>query len=141
MSWVVAVWMPTAPAIVPWSSSIRATRPAIRSIASTAATVRREFSSILRPISSAASADSLASSLTSPATTAKPLPASPALAASIVALSARRFVWWAIAVIVLTTLAISAEPSPSWATVAALSLEARAASWANPAAAEAWREI
>ena len=33
------------------------------------------------------------------ATTAKPLPASPALAASIEALSARRFVWLAIAAI------------------------------------------
>ena len=41
--------------------------------------------------------------LTSLATTAKPLPASPARAASMVALSARRLVWDAISLIRLTT--------------------------------------
>jgi len=46
-------------------------------------------------ISSVALAVWLARFLTSPATTAKPLPASPALAASMVALSARRLVWLA----------------------------------------------
>jgi hypothetical protein len=44
-----------------------------------------EISSVARPVCAA-------SALTSPATTAKPRPASPARAASIVALSARRFV-------------------------------------------------
>ena len=71
-----------------------------------------------RAMSSVAFAVSCASSLTSLATTAKPLPASPARAASIVALSASRFVCSAMLVITLTTLPISAEDSPSLATVA-----------------------
>jgi len=49
----------------------------------------------------------LASSLTSLATTAKPLPASPARAASIVALSARRLVCWAIVLMTFVTLPIA----------------------------------
>ncbi len=49
----------------------------------------------------AASALLLAKFLTSSATTAKPLPASPALAASTAALSARIFVWKAMSSIVL----------------------------------------
>ena len=55
------------------------------------------------PISSVAFAVCVASALTSWATTAKPRPASPARAASIVALSASRLVCSAIAVISLTT--------------------------------------
>ena len=58
-----------------------------------------------------------ASSLTSLATTAKPLPASPARAASIVAFSASRLVCSAIEVMTLMTLPISAELAPSLATV------------------------
>ena len=58
-------------------------------------------------ISSVALAVWLASDLTSAATTAKPRPASPARAASMVALSARRLVCSAIAVISLTTSPIS----------------------------------
>ena len=50
------------------------------------------------------------------ATTAKPLPASPARAASMVALRASRLVCSAIEVIILTTLPISADDSPSLAT-------------------------
>ena len=50
-------------------------------------------------ISSVAFAVWLASSFTSLATTAKPLPASPARAASMVALSARRLVWPAMVLI------------------------------------------
>ena len=69
-------------------------------------------------MSSVAFAVSCASSLTSLATTAKPLPASPARAASIVAFSASRLVCSAMLVITLTTLPISAEDSPSFATVA-----------------------
>ena len=61
---------------------------------------------------------SCASSFTSFATTAKPLPASPARAASIVAFNASRFVCSAIEVITFTTSPISAEDSPSFATVA-----------------------
>jgi len=54
----------------------------------------------------------LASSLTSLATTANPLPASPARAASMVALRASRFVCWAIVVMTLMTLPISVLLSP-----------------------------
>ena len=79
--------------------------------------VSRWIASIFWLMSSVALAVSLASSLTSLATTAKPLPASPARAASIVALSASRFVWSAIEVITLITLPISALDSPSLATV------------------------
>ncbi len=76
------------------------------------------MASILRLISSVALAVSLASSLTSLATTAKPLPASPARAASMVAFRARRLVCWAMEVMTLMTCPISAEESPSLATVA-----------------------
>ena len=54
----------------------------------------------------AASADLPARLRTSSATTAKPLPAAPALAASTAALSARMFVWNAISSIVLIILLI-----------------------------------
>ena len=69
-------------------------------------------------MSSVALAVSWASSLTSLATTAKPLPASPARAASMVAFSASRLVCSAMLVITFTTLPISADESPSLATVA-----------------------
>ncbi|MNT97465.1 hypothetical protein D3C72_2397970 [compost metagenome] len=51
----------------------------------------------------------LASALTSAATTAKPRPASPARAASIVAFSARRLVWVAICSITAVMVPISRE--------------------------------
>ena len=54
-----------------------------------------------------------ASALTSPATTAKPRPASPARAASMVALSASRLVCSAISVISLTTSPMRAAASPN----------------------------
>ena len=68
-------------------------------------------------MSSVARAVSWASSLTSLATTAKPLPASPARAASIVALRASRLVCSAMPLISLMTVAISCEESPSLPTV------------------------
>src|SRR3954470_4151216 len=57
---------------------------------------------ICAPISSVAFEVWVARFLTSAATTAKPLPASPARAASIVALSARRLVWSAMSLISAT---------------------------------------
>ena len=57
-------------------------------------------------MSRVASAVWFASVFTSAATTEKPRPASPARAASIVAFSARRFVWLATPAIVVTTLPI-----------------------------------
>ena len=80
--------------------------PIVRSISFTAATAVREtdwISSIWRPISSVALAVCPARFLTSLATTAKPLPASPARAASIVAFSASRLVCAAISEIRVTT--------------------------------------
>ena len=62
-------------------------------------------------MSSVALAVCTASDLTSEATTAKPLPASPARAASIVALSAKRLVCPAILRISLTTSPIFCAPS------------------------------
>ena len=57
---------------------------------------------MLTPISSVALAVWLAKVLTSVATTAKPLPASPARAASMVALRARRLVWAAMSLMMPT---------------------------------------
>ena len=87
-------------------------------MASTARLVSAWMASIFRLMSSVALAVSLASSLTSLATTANPLPASPARAASMVAFRASRLVCWAIEVMTLMTLPISALDSPSLATVA-----------------------
>ena len=95
-------------------------------------------------MSSVAFAVSCASSLTSLATTAKPLPASPARAASIVAFRASRFVCSAMLVITLTTLPISAEDSPSFATVAVVvsaAVTARAATSLASAAFDAISRI
>src|SRR6478735_2168991 len=75
------------------------------------------ISAICFEISSVAVAVCAASSLTSPATTANPLPASPARAASIVAFSASRLVCSAMDVMTLTTEAISCEEAPSLPTV------------------------
>src|SRR6202043_239611 len=65
-----------------------------------------------------------ASALTSVATTAKPRPASPARAASMVELSASSVVCRAICAIRLTTLPIAAEDSPRRSTLARASLAA-----------------
>ena len=70
------------------------------------------IASILPPMSSVALAVSRANSFTSLATTANPRPASPARAASMVALSASRFVCSAIEVMTFTTLPISALELP-----------------------------
>ncbi len=81
-------------------------------IAATAPAVSPWIASTRRAMSSVALAVSCARSFTSPATTAKPLPASPARAASIVAFNASRFVCWAIEVITLTTWPICDDDSP-----------------------------
>src|SRR5262245_36368921 len=106
----------------------------IWAMASTAPCVTWRMASIFWPMSSVALAVSLASSLTSLATTAKPLPASPARAASMVALRASRLVCWAMEVMTLSTLPISALLSPSMATVAVVVLATSTPVWATLAA-------
>jgi hypothetical protein len=83
--------------------SISCMRPEMRLIADTALEVAACTAMISLEISSVALAVCTASDLTSEATTAKPLPASPARAASMVALSARRLVCPAMARINLIT--------------------------------------
>ncbi len=97
--------------------SIRPMISAMSEIARTACSVSDRMVSTRRVMSSVARAVSCASSLTSFATTAKPRPASPARAASMVAFSARRLVCAAIELTTATTPAISSEETPSWATV------------------------
>jgi hypothetical protein len=69
--------------------------------------------------------DGKALALTSEATTAKPLPASPARAASIVAFSASRLVWLAMPLMIATTASIfcaeSASPCTCWSVLWAAS--------------------
>ena len=96
ISAVVAPCSSTAEAMVSWKSLIWPMMPAIPVIAVVAAAVSAWIASTRRAMSSVALAVSWASSLTSFATTAKPFPASPARAASIVALRASRFVCSAI---------------------------------------------
>ena len=83
-------------------------------LACTAARESERIALTLRAMSSVARAVSFASSFTSLATTAKPLPASPARAASIVALSARRLVWEAMSEIRLTTSPIFCDASAAF---------------------------
>src|SRR5918993_916982 len=75
-------------------------------MAATALPLAAWMCSICAAISFVAALVWFASALTSLATTAKPLPASPARAASIVALSARRLVWEAMPLISATTFPI-----------------------------------
>ena len=117
ISLVVAVCSSTAAAMVAWKSLISPMTVLIRLIASTAPAVSAWMASTRWEMSSVARAVSWASSLTSLATTAKPLPASPARAASMVAFSASRLVCSAMPLISLMTVAISCDESPSLPTV------------------------
>ena len=79
--------------------------------------------------------------MTSLATTAKPLPISPARAASMVALSASGLVCSAIELMSFTTLPISWLETPSWSTVRRVVSASATASWATLTACWALREI
>ena len=92
ISRVVALCCSTAAEIAADTSSILPMMPPISFIAATASAAALRTVSIWPPISAVALAVCAASVFTSPATTAKPLPASPARAASIVAFSASRLV-------------------------------------------------
>ena len=89
--------------------------PLISVIAATDSFVADCMPKICVPISSVAFAVWFASAFTSEATTAKPRPASPARAASIVAFSARRLVCAAIAVMSLITSPIREAACDNWA--------------------------
>ncbi len=91
-------------------------------MASTASLVAAWIWVICAPISSVALPVWLARLLTSEATTAKPLPASPARAASMVAFRARRLVWLAMLVIRPTTAPIFSAASASARTMASVRL-------------------
>src|SRR5829696_2013254 len=89
-------------------------------IAWTASRVAPWIAAICAAISSVALPVWVASAFTSEATTAKPRPASPACAASIVALRARRLVWPAIAWMSCTTSTIFEAASASPRTIASV---------------------
>ena len=93
----------TAAAIAVIFSSMPLIEPPMERMAATAWPVAPWISATWREISSVAVAVCDARLLTSPATTAKPRPASPARAASMVAFSASRLVWPAMALIIFTT--------------------------------------
>ena len=103
ISRVAASCCSTAPAMVEVMSLISCTAPPISRTASTAFFVELWIRPTFWPISSVAFAVWPASALTSWATTAKPRPASPARAASMVAFSASRLVCSAIAWISVST--------------------------------------
>ena len=141
ISWVVAVCSSTALAMVSWKSLIEPMISLIRPMAPTAPAVSPWMASTRRAMSSVAVAVSCASSFTSLATTAKPLPASPARAASIVAFSASRFVCSAMLVIAFTTAPISCDDVPSFVIVTVVASASATAVAATRAASFAFCEI
>ncbi len=141
ISRAVLVCCSTASTMRPCTCAIRPMMSVIRPIASTAPRESPWIAPIFSLISPVAAAVCLASSLTSFATTAKPFPASPARAASIVALSASRLVCAAIDVIMSMTWPISALDSPSLATERFVAVATTTASSATPFASLAPSEI
>src|ERR1700723_1210701 len=126
------VWFCSATAPLTFSNTGRIAWIAceIRCTASTDPAASRCSASIFFLISSVASWVCTASALTSEATTAKPRPAAPARAASMVELSASSVVCLAICAIRLTTLPIAADDSLRRSTL-------RLASWAAALASSA----
>ena len=112
ISLVVTDCSSTAAAILVCRASIVSITSRMPTMSATARRVSLCIASILPPMSSVALAVSRANSFTSLATTANPRPASPARAASMVALRASRFVCSAIEVMTFTTLPISALELP-----------------------------
>ena len=108
ISWVAAPCSSTAAAIVDEISDSRSMVAPMSLMALTDSCVAVWIPAICWPISPVAFAVCSASAFTSEATTAKPRPASPARAASIVAFSASRLVWPAMVLISSTTSPIRA---------------------------------
>ncbi len=132
------VWLcsATAPLTLSNTGRINSIACEMRCTASTEPAASRCSASIFLVISSVAFWVCTASAFTSVATTAKPRPASPARAASMVELSASSVVCRAICAIRLTTLPIAADDSRSRSTLA---LASRAASLAWSASLPASR--
>ena len=128
ISRVVTLCSSTAAEIAVETSPMRPMMLPISFIAATVSSVAPRTVSIWAPISAVALAVCAASAFTSPATTAKPLPASPARAASIVAFSASRLVWLAMLSIRRTTSPMRAVESARPRMVAWLA-SARCTAW------------
>ncbi|MEZ5261916.1 MAG: hypothetical protein R2755_09075 [Acidimicrobiales bacterium] len=134
ISSVVAVCSSTAAAMTFWVSAMRPTMAVISSMADTAAPVSSRTAASWAVIDEVAVAVSNASSLTSLATMAKPLPASPARAASMVALRASRLVCSAMEPMASAMAAISAVVVDNRPTAASVR-RATSTAWAATMAA------
>jgi len=134
ISWVVADCSSTALATVCCTSLSRPIRCEMALIALMAALVSAWMAAMRRPTSAVDSAVWRARFLTSLATTAKPRPASPARAASMVAFSASRLVCSAMPEMASTTVPMPCELTPSRFTAASASPARPAASPATLAA-------
>ncbi|MGY3424778.1 hypothetical protein ACVWZW_005253 [Bradyrhizobium sp. F1.13.4] len=128
---MVAFCSATAPLTVSNTGRMASIACEMRCTASAEPAASRCSASIFLVISSVAPWVCTASALTSVATTAKPLPAAPARAASMVELSASSVVCRAICAIRLTTLPMAAEDSRKRSTLARASCAAALASSAS----------
>ena len=127
MSWAMALLRSTV-----WPTVRMA--PTVRSVTVWISVIWPMISAVARVVCAA-------SCFTSPATTAKPLPASPARAASMVAFRASRLVWLATAEISLTISPIRCAARANCCTVASVLFVSATASRAESAAAATWRLI
>ena len=141
ISWVAAPCSSTAAAMELAMPLISRMRPAMPSMAWTAWPVEPWIWAIWAEISAVALAVWSASAFTSVATTAKPRPATPARAASIVAFSASRLVWLAIAEIRSTTSPTRRAPVLRAWTRSAVAAASRTAACARSAEEPTWRPI
>ena len=138
---VVAFCSATAPLTFSNTGRIASIACEMRCTASTEPAASRCSASIFLVISSVAFWVCTASAFTSVATTAKPRPASPARAASMVELSASSVVCRAICAIKLTTLPIAAEDSRRRSTLALASRAASLAWSASLPASRTWEPM
>src|SRR6266487_3159307 len=141
MSWVAACWRCTAAAVPAEMALIRSMVVEIEPMAPTTSLVALCAMLICVEISSVALAVCAASSLTSCATTEKPLPASPALAASMVALSANKLVCAATALMRPSTSPILPVASRNASIFSSIRVVSATAWRATREACETWTSI